>query len=73
MTIFEVIVTYYDSLWSDPDGIFLDSAFSTEEKAERRAREIKVKYAYDCSVSVRAMPLDMEDNETIQENRIRIR
>jgi hypothetical protein len=73
MAIFAVIVTYYDSLWSDPDGIFLDSAFSTEEKAERRAREIKATYADDCSVSVRAISLDIENNETIQENRIRIR
>lgn len=68
MKVYAVIVTYYDSLWSDPCGICVDSAFSTKEGAEKRAAKLKVKHGEDCSARVREITLDVEDAE----NSIRI-
>lgn len=68
MKVFVIIAKYYDGLWSDPDGIFVDGVFSVEEKALLRKEQIEAEYGEDCFVYVREMTLDMVN----EEQRIRI-
>lgn len=73
MKVYEVILFVYDSLWSDVDK-YSDSIFSTKAKAERRAEQIREIYSHkadDYQIFIHERQLDEEDNNVIQETRLR--
>ena len=71
MEVYVVIVLVYDDLWSDHDT-FLDSVFTSKEKAEKRAAEIEAVENTDSHAYVHCSFLDVENDDILKQNRIRM-